>query len=362
MAEGSAAIERLRVLIGTTPLADRPSRGLRGKFGVSRIKNAIHAVEDEDEYLGHVLQFFPDAQMPNHKRSPLALAPIGTRVGTHGIVRNNENGSFSKLSTYSNGEFPDFLYREFLLLSSISELGVSPKALYYYTECMGIDELLMEFIPGVHFDDLSQEEKFFLLPEITKKLKRLHQETVVHGIFESMGERKSGNYAECFEDNIEILKTFARKFGFDEATLFLEKTKEPLRSLFAKRHCYRSEKFSLIHFDISGGNVIVGERGVVFVDWGSAHLNDPAWDISRAIIKLTDGSEKSISIFLENYGVDDELRRRVFAYLPLAYLSIAIGRSKTERNLPRRAALRNMDCKALLDLAVLQYKKSMKYE
>lgn len=362
MAEGSAAIERLRVLIGTTPLADRPSRGLRGKFGVSRIKNAVHAVEDENEYRGHVLQFFLDMQMSNLKRSPLTFAPIGARVGTHGIVRNNENGSFSKLSTYSNGKFPDFLYKEFLLLSSISELGISPKVLCYCTECMGVDELLMEFIPGVHFGDLSQEEKIFLLPEIAKKLKRLHQETVVRGTFESMGEGKFGNYTDCFEDNIEILKSFARKSDFDEATLFLEKTKEPLRSLFTKRHCYRSEKFSLIHFDISGGNVIVGERGAIFVDWGSAHLNDPAWDISRAIVKLTDGSEKSISIFLENYGADDELRRRVFAYLPLAYLSIAIGRSKTKGNLPKRAALRNMDCKALLDLAVLQYKESMKYE
>jgi len=227
---------------------------------------------------------------------------------------------------------------------------------------MGVDELLMEFISGVHFGDLSQEERSFLLPEITKKLKRLHQETAVQGIFESMGEKKSGNYTDCFEDNIEILKSFAREFEFDEAMLFLEKIKEPLRSLFTKRHDHRSEKFSLIHFDISGGNIIVGERGVIFVDWGSAHLNDPAWDISRAIVKLTDSSEKSISIFLENYGVDDELKRRVFAYLPLAYLSIAIGRSKTEGNLPRRAALRNMDCKTLLDLAVLQYKKSMRDE
>ena len=170
-------------------MADRPSRGLRGKFGVSRIKNAIHAVEDENEYRGHVLQFFPDTQMPNHKRSPLTFTPIGARVGTNGIVRNNENGSFSKLSTYNNGEFPDFLYREFLLLSSISELGISPRVLGYCTECMGVDELLMEFISGVHFGDLSQEERSFLLPEITKKLKRLHQETAVQGIFESMGEK-----------------------------------------------------------------------------------------------------------------------------------------------------------------------------
>jgi len=361
LAEGAAAIERLHVLKGTTPLADRPPRGLRGKFGISRIENAVHAVENEDEYRRHILEFFPNIQILTKKRRPLVFSVTGEKIGVHGIVRDNRNGSFSKLSTYSDGEFPDFLYREFLLLNSIFELGISPKPLYYYTERMGVDELVMEFVPGVHFGDLSREEKIFLLPEVTKKLKLLHQETSIQGTFESMGEEKYGNYVECFEDNVEILRAFAKKFDFDEAILFLEKTREPLCSLFTKRHCRRPGKFSLIHFDISGGNVIVGEKRIIFVDWGSAHLNDPAWDISRAIVKLTDGSEKSISIFLENYGTSDELRERVFAYLPLAYLSIAIGRSKTEGNLPKRAALRNMDHKALLNLAVLQYKKSIRY-
>lgn len=358
LAEGSAAMERLRVLMGTTKLADRPPRGLRGKFGVDVTRNAIHAVKDEKEYYDHRLQFFPDIQTTQGERESMTFCPKGKKIGCHGIIKNNnEDGSISKFSVYRNGQFPDPLYREYLVLHFIAELGISPKPLGYSTENLGIDELLMERIEGVHFGDLSEERKEFFLPKIAERLKALHVETVVEGVFESIGITRTGDYADCFQDNIETLEFFARKFDYQEAINFLRNTRNQLLPLFTGTYRFGSKKFSLVHFDISDGNTIISRKGPVFLDWGSAHLNDPAWDVSRAIVKLTGGSERLVFTFLKSYGANDEMLRRVFAYLPLAYLSIAIGRSGKKEDLPRRASLRSLNRGDLFKLAVLQFRK-----
>ncbi|MBP8591630.1 phosphotransferase [Candidatus Shapirobacteria bacterium] len=169
-----------------------------------------------------------------------------------------------------NGQSPNPLYREYLVLHFIAKLGISPKPLGYSTENLDIDELLMEQIGGVRFG---------------------------------------------------------------------------------------SKKFSLVHFDISDGNTIISRKGPVFLDWESAYLNDPARDVSRAIVNLTGGSERLAFTFLKSYGANDEMLRRVFAYLLLAYLSIAVGRSGKKEDLPKRASLRSLNRGDLFKLAMLQFRK-----
>ncbi|MBP8591398.1 hypothetical protein KBI33_02985 [Candidatus Shapirobacteria bacterium] len=98
------------------------------------------------------------------EREEMSIFCEGERRGYHGLIRDNKDGLISKISIYKNGHFPDFLYREFLVLVYIKDLNISSAPFGYFTQHLGVDELVMEFITGEHFGDLSAKINAFLYP------------------------------------------------------------------------------------------------------------------------------------------------------------------------------------------------------
>ncbi|MBP8591397.1 phosphotransferase [Candidatus Shapirobacteria bacterium] len=188
----------------------------------------------------------------------------------------------------------------------------------------------------------------------------MHAETAQDGTYEAGKVAKHGNYRDCFYNNFSILEEFARNYGFNEAVCFIEDAKESLISLVEKRASFAGGRFSLIHFDVSGGNVILSKREPVLIDWGSAHINDPAWDLARAFMKLATEPKVSLLTFFEHYGLDSDVLDRVIIYLPLAFLSAAIGRFHDKDYLTERASLKSLSAEDLLQLSNFCYQRLIK--
>lgn len=355
---GSDARRRLRTIIGTTKLDDRPGRGIRGFYGEDRIKNAIHSVSSPEEFLLHKQLFFPEVALPLTKETKKVIEGENgwTRFGYHGLIRmEKQHGTVIKSMKYEGGKFPDSLFREYLVLNLISDLGLSPKPICYSTGNPGVDEIKMEFINGRHWADLTTTEKGRLLPGIALALRTLHRETEINDFFDSLGVRKYGNVVDCFVDNIYILREAATRCGFVEAVDFLDKHEDNLLLLILGE-AKPSTSFSLIHFDISPGNLMITSDGKVkLIDWGSSHFNDPALDIARTIAKITSGSWAEIFHLLNCYQADTHLIKRTLAYLPLAYLASAVGKVENKnKETPQRAAFRNLTNIDLLRMAEAQ--------
>jgi len=268
-----------------------------------------------------------------------------------------------KTIRHTSKKFPDELYREYLILNFIADLRISPRPIEYCTQLGLSDELTMEYLDGTPWPNLSLGKRIHLLPDIGETLGVLHNETKQRGYFETKMNRISGNLAECMEANLGIVRNFAGECGYQEGLDFIDKFRHFFQSR-ADKYSHQDPSFSLIHFDAAPGNIVFQDNSIRLIDWGLAHYNDPALDIARAIVKLTDGSDKEIRSLLSGYP-DRLIMPRVFDYLPLAYLTTAIGRYKyRNQHLPELASLRSLTHDQILDIAVhrIELLKSGKYD
>lgn len=354
LARGDSAMDRLRRLMGTSRLVDRPARGIRGEYGVDKIRNAIHGTSNPHEIESHLKLIFPDSTLDVQgiEFKPMNDSSRQETPGYHGeIITDKKARTLTKVMYYSMGQFPDLLFREYMILCYIADLGIGPKPLAYCTETEGSDELQMEFIEGLPWNDLGDKSKKNQLPIVGGILSRLHLETRQHGHYEAAGKRRSGNYVDCFEDNLRILLDLSEKYRYSDGIEFIHKYRRALLGKVEKSGREESN-FSLIHFDASPGNVILAAKELRLVDWGSAHFNDPALDLARTIEKLTDGTPASIRLLTRDYVDKSKTLPRAYVYLPLAFLSTAIGRSvHRDKKIPQRAALRDFSQKQIYDLA-----------
>ena len=366
IARGEKATTRLRKILGTTRLADRPPRGIRGEFGTSRIRNAVHATKTVEELETLAKVVFPD--------SNITIKPIDydennlpPAVGSHGyhgeMMIDKNSGVIIKTIRHTNTKFPDELYREYLILGFIADLGISPRPIEYCTQTSQSDELTMEYMNGTLWNNLSSSEQDRLLPNIGTTLGLLHNETRQHGYYEARAKRISGNLTECMMTNIDVIQSFARECGYQSGLDFIEKFR-PFFQRRAEQHAHTDPSFSLIHFDVSPGNVVFQNKKIRLIDWGMAHYNDPALDIARAVIKITDGSDEAIRNLVSKYP-QHQIIPRVYEYLPLAYLATAIGRYKyRNEHIPDLASLRSQTHEQILNIAVYRTRllKSGRYD
>lgn len=144
--------------------------------------------------------------------------------GYHGeIMIDKKNGVVVKTIRHTGSQSSYALHKEYLILGLINELGIGPHPIKYSTNPGVSDELTMEYIDGTPWNDLSQNQQYKLLPMVGKTLGQLHHKIKKHGYYEAEGIFIFGNLAECMQTNIDILKTFAKKYNYQTGLDFIEK-------------------------------------------------------------------------------------------------------------------------------------------
>lgn len=266
----------------------------------------------------------------------------GSRKGYHGFIEYDHDGTqVTKVCSRSNTPGVSSLKREYATLQSIKDLDIAPRARRYFVQTDGTESITMERVNGKHWFELTVEEQRQYLPAVISTLTLLHNAKSSRWRYEVNGTWETGTTYDAYRSNIQLLRKFALSCGYTEAIRFLQLYGNELFSII--RSVPPDEDFALIHFDPSPGNIFITSDGIKLIDWGSAHYNDRALDIARVITKLTDGSKEATESVLGWCTEDRSFRRRILAYLPLAYLAIAVGRAENNgRSIPVGAALRGL--------------------
>jgi len=188
----------------------------------------------------------------------------------------------------NNSQFKN-LKKEFNLLKTL-KAGLGPKV-YFYDKSHNIipaDYFVEEFIEG---KQPKMNDKFIVL--MAKWIKKLHaqkKDCKKHSMIKAVKPyfRNVKNHSHALPVNIvnEINSVFGR------VLVFCKK----------KDHIFRSRtKASLLHSDLSKGNIIYDGEKVKLIDWEFSTYNFPEWDLVYFMQSLKLNSKQK-KLFLKTYG------------------------------------------------------------
>jgi thiamine kinase-like enzyme len=225
----------------------------------------------------------------------------------------------------------EYTFLRLLRMRSGDKIAPDP---YYYATGPERDLLVMERMEGEIVNEMTNEN----ISKIARAMAQVHKPEFEKPGIPFRERRKASQYDRLIEQ-VDFLRNW-----FDELSHYindvniedkfdlgqLTKAKDTIldRAIDA-REAFKNNSFSLIHYDLSPGNILKNnERKILFLDWRQASIGDRAMDVAKFFFKnnLDDRQQK---VFLGIYSSeinDDTVRERVDVYSPLLRLSSLLWR------------------------------------
>lgn len=194
------------------------------------------------------------------------------------------------------------LSKEYTFLKQIENYGISPKP-YLYQQTKNFEILFLEYIKGKHPVRMTKK-RIVKLAEITAAL---------HNI--KIKNKHLCNKQSHFQNVNQQINNFLDKLK--------NKLNTQEKSIVNQVIGILKEKdlpkiFSIVHGDIHKKNLIINSKSMFFIDFDSAKIGDPAFELVE-IQNSFNFSKRQFQIFLEEYNkylYDVSLNERIEMYKP----------------------------------------------
>jgi len=224
--------------------------------------------------------------------------------------------------------------REYVFLRLLKKRGGEKIAPEPYYQNKKSDILVMEAVEGEPILELGDKD----IADIAGKMAFVHKpEFSRPGIpFE---ERKEATQYERMLEQIDFLEKWFGEmehfiknedFGDSDSLDKIKKAKSQIiQEAYSARDLFNKSSFSLIHYDLSPGNIIRNKSGnILFLDWRQASIGDRAMDIAKLFYKQS-MNENQRKTFFDAYLSkieDSNLPERTAIYYPLIRLASLLWR------------------------------------
>lgn len=239
-----------------------------------------------------------------NSNQPVSFEFFKSGGGTHLYLMENADKKFvARINYYEPKNEWGIKKQEFTVLKLIEPLHISPKVFYFSdNNSLKQDLTIVEYIEGETMGAVSDENVLALAVDLHK----LHTSFP----FERAGDTIPPNNELPYKCNIynEFANGEDKKIEKHLSLDGIDKVVEPYNRINKKLGEWFNNlpifeeltEFCLCHADIKKENILVTEKGIMFIDWECAGSDIPETDIGR-LFSGCEFSNKQQEVFLKEY-------------------------------------------------------------
>lgn len=182
------------------------------------------------------------------------------------------------------------LEKEFEKLNLISNLGISPKPIYFQKN--PVPYFLMEKLNGkkVTYND---KKVSIYINQIQKTLIKLHDFKIKTKITNKEIVEKTYNRTK------EYFETNKKKLNKNQKKLIKKTFDLTLKEIKNNNKIFNKKELSLVHLDVHGDNMIINKNKIFLIDFEFSKIGDPAQDLASLFMNhpLYDKQENFIKTY-----------------------------------------------------------------